>query len=173
VAETVRPSERIPALELRDARDERKVRLRAPELGSMVLWFPHAVDCVGCRRYLDQLSAAETAFRHWDGRLIAVLPGTPEAAVAAAATSRNHSRFSIVADPERALARSLGLSGDADLLIADRFGECFHAARAAEGDHDALPAPDEVERWLTYLGTQCPECGVPDTAADGEWEVGG
>ncbi|MGQ0814860.1 MAG: hypothetical protein ACT4O1_10400 [Gemmatimonadota bacterium] len=32
-----------------------------------------------------------------------------------------------------------------------------------------LPSAIEVEEWLRYLATQCPECGVMDEPGRGEW----
>jgi hypothetical protein len=42
------------------------------------------------------------------------------------------------------------------VTIADRWGEIFHLAGAAEATD--LPLPDEVLEWVTYVQCQCPEC---------------
>lgn len=163
--------DRLPAVELRDARDGRPVRLRAPELGSMILFFPHVGDCAPCRSWLTTLSGAETVFRNWEGRLIVVVAGAREEAAGAVPGVEENPHLYVVEDADGALARTFGTSGDAALVIADRFGECFHAVRATAEDHDPLPDFDEVKEWLTFLAIQCPECGVPDTAGHGGWKV--
>lgn len=165
----MKPCDRLPFAEVRDSRTGRSVRLSAPELGSSVLFFPHSIDCARCRTYLTELSDARDIFRNWDGRLIAVIPGNPDEAAKFAPVIDE--RLSVVSDPDGALAGRLGASEEANLLITDRFGECFHAARADTQSHESLPDIEEVKQWLIFLGTQCPECGVPDTAADGGWIV--
>jgi hypothetical protein len=173
--------DRLPSLTLADARDGRPVRLRAPELGSVLLFLLHGADCEPCRAYLRGLADADDVFRIWGARRIAVVPGEAaeeEPGVGAGAS------FPVAADPDAALRAVLGSEpGGAALVIADRFGECYHvtllpgsdhgagADHGAGPDHGVLPGPEEIEAWLSFLGTQCPECGVPDSAGLGEWDL--
>ena len=48
-----------------------------------------------------------------------------------------------------------GAENNAAVFITDRYGEIFHAARAARGE--ALPTADEVFNWLDFINRQCPE----------------
>ena len=43
----------------------------------------------------------------------------------------------------------------AAILVADRFGEIWHGYDFGEGH--AFPDMRELEAWLRYLGTMCPE----------------
>jgi hypothetical protein len=45
--------------------------------------------------------------------------------------------------------------GKAAVIAADRFGQVFYA-RDAEPEH-SFPTPRELQEWLKYLGTLCPE----------------
>ena len=49
------------------------------------------------------------------------------------------------------------------IYITDRFGEVFAVYRAAEGQ--AMPSAGEIVEWLTFINSQCPECGVPEWPA--------
>ncbi|HJU65394.1 MAG TPA: hypothetical protein VJ596_06935 [Gemmatimonadaceae bacterium] len=47
------------------------------------------------------------------------------------------------------------LGDDATLVVADRYGHVYFVQQAGLG-HE-LPPPQEVEEWLKFLATQCPE----------------
>lgn len=94
--------------------------------------------------------------RHWYGRPFLV---TETARPASALPSAR-------LEPDGWSALGLG-AGQSALIIADRWGLVYFAAQTT-GFTD-LPDADEVEDWLRYLATQCPECGVPDEPGHGEW----
>ena len=58
-------------------------------------------------------------------------------------------------DTERELLGRLEISAGPAILVADRYGQVFHL-RSAGAEH-ALAEPRELEEWLKYLATQCPE----------------
>jgi hypothetical protein len=41
------------------------------------------------------------------------------------------------------------------VIVADRFGHIFHVEEG--GQVHRLPEPRELEAWLRFLATQCPE----------------
>lgn len=175
------PGERFPAPILRDARHGGEVPLRAPARGSVVLFLSHGTGCERCQAYVAELASADDTFRIWGGRGIAVISDEREAA-AAAVPDLAAPRFSVVADAAGGLPDRLGLRPPA-LLVSDRFGECYacygpecggdtpaaSTGEKEEDPHASLPELGAVTEWLSFLGTQCPECGVPDTAGRGEW----
>jgi peroxiredoxin len=144
---------RLPELKLPSVRDGADTPLRPPGRVSPVLVLLHGAGCAGCRAYLDRLLASADEIAAWDGRVIAVVPASPDAA--AAPGGGDAKALTVLLDPERTLAQRLGVEG-AVVVIADQYGEIHHAAGAGE-EHD-LPAPDEVVEWLRYLAVQCPEC---------------
>lgn len=46
------------------------------------------------------------------------------------------------------------------VFVADRFGEIY--AEYSSKDPLGLPRIDEALQWLTFISSQCPECGVPE-----------
>jgi len=142
---------RLPELELASVPGGAPTPLRPPGRVSPVIVLVHGAGCEGCRAYLRQLAAASDDVADWDGRVIVVVPASPDSA----AIGVDARTFALLADPERALAARLGLAGAA-VVVADPYGEIHHVADAAAG-HD-LPAAPEVVQWLRYLAVQCPEC---------------
>lgn len=68
------------------------------------------------------------------------------------------------------LRPAIGLApGEAAVIVLDRFGVIWERHTAPSDDHHALPDVDGVEESAKYLGTQCPECGVPDHPYTGQW----
>lgn len=167
------PGDTLPPLELEtQAGEPFPVRTRARR--TRVLVAGHGAGCEACRRYAERLAEAAAEFGRWDGEAIVVAgpggggePGAPRAAGGAAVEGSSRPALR---DPEGAARRRLDVPEDrVALLVADRFGEVFLREEADEAD--ALPEPDAVLEWLRYLATQCPECGVPDTAGHGAWEA--
>lgn len=167
------PGDTLPPLELETEAGE-PFRVETRTRRTRVLVAGHGPGCEACCRYASRLTEAAAEFGRWDGEAIVVVgPGgggeleTPRAAEGAAVEG---SIRPALRDPEGAARRRLGVPEDrVALLIADRFGEVFLREEADEAD--ALPEPDAVLEWLRYLATQCPECGVPDTAGHGAWEA--
>lgn len=166
----MKPGDRLPATELRDARDGSPVRLREPALGSTVLFVAHGAGCSACHSYLRDLRRLDEACRLWEARRLAVLPGLEvgeEALIDDPEPGGSGPPVRLLADPDGTAVGRVAAPGTA--IVADRFGEIFHVAEAAE-DHDTeLPSPGDLESWLRFIAIQCPECGVPDSAGYGPW----
>lgn len=141
---------RLPEVKLPSAPGGSPVPIRPPGRVSAVLVLLDGAECDACRAYLHSLASVSTDIAEWDGRVIVVVPASPEGA---ARSADDAPALTILADPERTLAARLSLSTPA-LVIADQYGEIHHAASAAH----ALPEPAEVIDWLRFLAIQCPEC---------------
>lgn len=61
----------------------------------------------------------------------------------------------VLVDAERVLLDRVGAIDGPVVLVADRYGQIFEIMQA--GAEHALPEPRELEEWLKYLATQCPE----------------
>ncbi|HEX6937876.1 MAG TPA: hypothetical protein VF158_00585 [Longimicrobiales bacterium] len=156
--------DRLPPLVLPRAADGVSVAWRAPQRGAPVVVF---VSPAGAARdYVAGLAGAEPELRVWNGRLIAVLPVGADTAFLPAEAAAG---VTVLSDPEGEAHRRCGVGErEAALFIADRWGQIYLAERAP--DESRLPGVDQIEEWLRYLATQCPECGVPDEPGRGEWE---
>jgi hypothetical protein len=42
------------------------------------------------------------------------------------------------------------------VLVADKWGEVYHAASASSIDE--LPSPAQIVEWVTFVRNECPEC---------------
>ncbi len=136
----------LPDVELPVAGSRARVPLRPSGLKTTVVFSMHAAGCAGCQEYLDRLAGSAAEFDVWDGRLIVIAPG------GAADAARVRTAFGkVLADEALQVARP----GSASVIVADRYGQVFSAAHAA-ATHD-LPGPREIEEWLKFLGTLCPE----------------
>lgn len=144
---------RLPDLRLASAPGGSPVPIRPPGRVSPVLLLADGAECGACRAWLRSLAASSADVADWDGRVIVVVPTSPDHAVRIADDAAPP--ITILADPDRMLAARLGISAPA-LVIADQYGEIHHAAPAGD-DHD-LPEPTEIVSWLRYLAVQCPEC---------------
>ena len=102
------------------------------------------------RAWLAEVDGARASFAHWDGRVVVVVAGTVEDS--RALEESTGLRLPLTIDP----AGSAG-EGPEDIVIvvAGRWGEVYHVARA--GNVQELPSPRELEEWLQFLATQCPE----------------
>lgn len=147
----------LPPLELPRARDGVRVPWRAPHRGAPVVVFLANVE--SGREYVRELGARGPELRVWSGRPLVVLPVSEGGGEEQ--TEMSASGVELLADPDGEAHRRCGVrGGEAALFIADRWGQVYHVARAsAEAE---LPGVDEIEEWMRYLSTQCPECGVPD-----------
>ncbi len=136
----------LPNIDLPSVLNGTPVPLRGSGGKTTVLVTVHSAHCAGCREYLDRLAAAAGEFEIWDGRLAVLVPGAP------AGAARFEAPFgTVLADEHGRLADP----ASASVLVADRYGQIFHAVRAGT-THD-LPSARELEEWLKYLGTLCPE----------------
>lgn len=109
------------------------------------------VDCARCREYLRELDRHRAELALWDGRVVVVVPGSLEDA--ARLKEELGLGLTVVADPD-GRAPLAGARGPA-WLVADRFGQVYQAEEVGAGH--GLPEPRELEEWLKYLATQCPE----------------
>lgn len=114
------------------------------------------------RAWLAEVDGARASLAQWDGRVVVVVAGgVDDARKLAAATGI---LLPVTAHPSGAPPTD---AEDVAIVVIDRWGEVYHVIRAATA-HD-LPSPHGLEEWFRFLGTQCPECGVPDSADLGEW----
>jgi hypothetical protein len=146
---------RLPSLYSHVAGEE--LRWRDPSSGSTVAVFLQAGDRDAERAYLRDLTAAADDFRLWNGRVIVVMPDGQGAAIGG---TERHPTIAVVTDSEGEAEHCGVREGEDAILIADRWGEVYFGARGASPS--ALPDSAEIEEWLRFLATQCPECGVPD-----------
>jgi len=144
---------RLPDVKLPSAPGGSPMPLRPPGRVSPVLVLVDGVECEPCRAWLGRLAAASADIGEWDGCVVVVVPASPDRAIRIADDAAKH--FTVLADPDHAVAARLGISAPA-LVIADQYGEIHHAAPA--GGAHVFPDPADVVDWLRYLAVQCPEC---------------
>ena len=145
--------DRLPALTLQ-AVDGRIVDLRQARHSSVVV-FPHP-RCEGCLAYLLRLDERADDLAVWGSRPLAVPVDEAEARALAQQLS-----FPVLLDHDARLRRGAGTRTDAAaVLVADRFGTVYRSDRVGR-DH-RLPGDREIVEEVRFIGSQCPECGVPD-----------
>lgn len=188
--------ERLPALRLPAATGDGRVRLRprGRDASVLLLFEGPGHEPSDLRPYLAALTASVPEMRRWDGRLLLVADGGPPEPLSVPPDrgrppGQSRPGLSLLIDEARTLRRRLGLEeAGTVLLIADRWGEIYHAAARAGSASDPssgepppdegaetpaeaapLPSPAAIIEWLKYLTTQCPECGVIDAPGYGAW----
>jgi peroxiredoxin len=144
---------RLPDLSLPSASGA-PVGLRARGREGSVILLLHSATCVPCLDYVRGLGQVQEGLRDWDGRVVVVTPGAPDAAATVAQATATP--FLVAADPEGTCAGRCRLQGGG-MIIADQWGEVFHVEPGGTDRHDT-PAPSEVVEWLRYVAIQCPEC---------------
>jgi hypothetical protein len=103
----------------------------------------HSATCGACIDYVNQIASASSEFDVWDGRLvIAVLHDSESLRL----------QFGTVWSDTKGLLAS---NDAARVIVADRYGQIFYVCDAAEGH--AFPSVRQLEEWLKFLGTLCPE----------------
>jgi hypothetical protein len=149
-----------------------ELRWRDPARGSTVAVFLQSDDRAADLAYLRGLTESARDFQSWDGRVIAVVPrlepssgesgqGLPSAGPELDTDGTDRSAPIHLVTQPTGEAEHCGVRGGEDaVLIADRWGQIYHGARGEAPD--ALPTPAEIEEWLQFIATQCPECGVID-----------
>lgn len=117
--------------------------------------------------YLERITAKLDELQQWYSQVVAVVSGDP----AAAAELRAHvPPLRTAAEAEPVLRARAGVPAEhAGLLVVDRYGQLYHSASAERPDQ--LPDASELEEWVRFLATQCPECGVIDEPGYGEWAL--
>lgn len=139
----------VPMLVLPSAPAGDPRSLRTPGRLATLLVRVHHAQCEGCRAYLEALTLAASDFAAWDGRVVVLVPGTLDAA--SRVKREVAAPFTVLADEHE----EGPLHGQAGVVIADRYDQIFHLDDAGAGH--TLPAPRELEEWLKFLATQCPE----------------
>jgi peroxiredoxin len=153
----------IPYLSLATAPDGHPVELHASGREATVLVFIHSNQCAECKRYLTDLAALANDFAWWGGRVVVRVPGSLDQATAL--QRELGLPFIVTSDPDE---RASLIGDDAGVVIADRYGQVYDVNAA--GPQHGFMTPAEVDEWLKFIGTQCPECGVPDEPGHGEWD---
>lgn len=163
--ETTRPDrisvgERLPAVTLEPVAGQ-PLDLRRTPHESSVLVFVHP-GCGDCRAYLEGLEGWAERLRAWGGQVLVVVESR-----AAARTMTRVVSSTVLCDPDGGARVGTGLAADeAAVIVADKFGTVYRVVSTG-GGHD-LPEPGELLEEIRYLGSQCPECGVPDDPLSGE-----
>jgi hypothetical protein len=146
---------RLPPLQLL-SKNGNVLNLDAPELGSPALLFVRDRALEVARPYITSWEEHFEDLRGWYGRPLLITE------TAEPNSSLPHAH--IAADQWS----TLGIEPEAcALIIADRWGLVYDSRQTV--DFSDLPNVAEVEEWLRFLATQCPECGVPDEPGYGEW----
>jgi len=155
--------DRLPNLDLAAPGDApASLPLRSPPKGAPVLLLPPLSGPVNeTSSYARDFAASVAAFRVWYGRPLLVVPSADRARELIGGGDGSGDGLQVALDLDGELRRRLGLD-DASwgVFVADRWGILYHVARSPETD--ALLGVGEIEEWLRYLATQCPECGVID-----------
>ena len=85
----------------------------------------------------------------WEGRVVVVVP---DSLVSASALRVDLGpSLTVLSDTNGRAA----LVDGAGVVVADRYGQIYYVSQAGEGH--GFPAPRELEEWLKFLATQCPE----------------
>lgn len=149
-ATMIRVGERLPDLKLPRV-DGAERPLRGPHRDAVIVVALHDAGCDACQRYLRDLADARPRFRIWDG----TVRGVTDGAGAALRQVDIEAGVDVLVDVERRLLDRLDAGDGPVVLVADRYGQLFEIFAA--GPEHALPGPRELEEWLQYLATQCPE----------------
>jgi hypothetical protein len=158
----------MPAVALPGAADGAPRALRGVSRDALVLLYLPAAHGDGAEA-AQRIAAAADDVEYWYARIVVVVAG--DLAAAARVRAASGERLTVLTDEKGELRARIGLEhGQACLLIADRYGEIYEVATA--NDAAALPGVAEIEEWVKYLATQCPECGVLDQSGHGEWTSG-
>ncbi len=155
--------DQLPSMTLPEVPSGRPVRWRWAPSGASIVVFPHE-DCPQCREFLGRLDDEREEFEAWGARPLVVLPeGGDEPG-----RLGEELGYPVLADEESAARRACGVSSEQVVLfVADRYGSVHEVFEV--GDQHAFPPVGELVEWTKFLGTQCPECGVPDEPGLGEW----
>lgn len=159
-SERVTVGDRLPAVTLEPVAGQ-PLDLRRTRHESSVLVLVHP-DCDDCRAYVDGVEAWAERLRAWGGQVLVVVDGE---APARAMAQSVHS--TVLCDPDGSTRAGAGLAaGDAAVIVSDKFGTVYRVVSAGAG-HELLD-PGELLEEIRYMGSQCPECGVPDDPLSGE-----
>jgi hypothetical protein len=138
-------AEFLPDITLPSMPDGHSVQLRESGGRTTVLFTVHHARCSGCQDYVNQLGLIAGEFDVWDARLLVLVPASHDEA------AHLHGYGKVLADEHGALADP----ASASVILSDRYGQVFFAIHSG-ASHD-FPSVRDVEEWLKYLGTLCPE----------------
>lgn len=146
------PGAFLPLLSLPSAPAGSPVPLRTHGRAATILIRLGAERRDACLALLRAIEAARAELEVWDARVLAVVAGTVEDAERVRAEAGL--RWVRVLADEAGRGPLVRASGPA-WAVADRFGQLYHA----EALESARPLPEvrELEEWLKFLATQCPE----------------
>jgi hypothetical protein len=157
------PGDHLPVTRLVEAPDSRGRSIPDRSRDALVIiYLPD--DLAPWIGYLKRLEAAVDEIQHWYSQVVVIVTGAPGGVRAAVP------RLAAATEEQPVLREMLGVQhGRAVLLIVDRYGQIYHRASGARAE-DLTPV-SEIEEWVTFLATQCPECGVIDEPGYGEWAL--
>jgi hypothetical protein len=113
---------------------------------AVVLAVLHGEGCEPCTRYGAALAGAQAEFRAWDGRLVVAADPALSSAPDVTQVADRFGDAALITDT---------FGGAPRVIVADRFGHIYHVEDG--GPAHALSEPRELEEWLRFIGTQCPE----------------
>lgn len=110
-------------------------------------------------RLLDEMAAKHSEFAAEESAVLAIVSKD------GALKAESRWPFMVLADDEGRAHRlfdAVDTHGRLSpaVFVADRYGEIYATYRSEEGH--GLPSTEEILRWLFFINSQCPECGVPD-----------
>lgn len=114
---------------------------------NLVLFWTHPAGCAPCESLLRELSDNLSQLQSEDAEVLAIVPGSP------ARTAELKARLAI--SFPLLVAAEEPTCGQVSMLVADRFGEIFAAARADEADQ--LLGGAQLAEELAFIQLQCPE----------------
>jgi len=139
------PRPRLAALVLPAASGGAALDVR-PSRGPRVLVKLHDGACSDCHAYVAQIAARADAIAEWGADVVVI----------SATAVRDSAGLPVLIDAAGAV-----VTGRLDVVVADEWGEIFHATEGGGGVHDVIAA-DEVVEWVKFVAIQCPECENPE-----------
>lgn len=121
---------------------------------------------VNDRKVLTEIAAEYSRFQEEQTQVLTILQCAREKAVMIKQQAKLP--FPVLVDEDGGIHRSAGaVDGQGQpstaIYVTDRFGEVFAVYRGADGQ--VMPTGGDIVEWLSFINSQCPECGVP------EWPV--
>jgi peroxiredoxin len=133
---------------------------------NLVLVFAGGVAGSPDIKVLVDIAADYARFQEQETQVLAILQCTR--GKAATIKQQGNLPFPLLVDEDGRIHRPAGAADKEGhpataIYITDRFGEVFAVYRAAEGQ--AMPSVREIAEWLSFINSQCPECGPPEWPA--------
>jgi peroxiredoxin len=158
-ARTLRKGELIPSFNLESGTKPGRIGpWDYKQRSSLVVLVLHGASCERCRMGLERTASLYVAIRAIEAEVLAVMDDDVEALGRLALELQTP--FPLLADTAGAV-RSAYVGSGVGLFLVDRYNALFESWVGA--DADALPGPDELSGWLTFLDIQCEECHPPES----------